>query len=203
VHGSTPLAGWDCQVVGWARETGSRMAIGADRAGVLGMLLQRRMVLAASGMALGVLLCLIAVKAVAASPAFWFCRPLRPPKGRWDRLSFLWSVGMGVRPAKLHEKPRQAPGDSRCTRWFFDPVGPVVSNPIRIGRRNIRIAMVPNRKLVCKELAQDLVDCGTASHVRPLCFDAATTVRPANPMRPLLPDSDASFAGCFAGRDGP
>ena len=49
------------------------MAIGADRAVVLGMVLKQGMVLAASGVLLGLLLCLIASRAVTAAlgvPAF-------------------------------------------------------------------------------------------------------------------------------------
>src|ERR1017187_605437 len=36
----------------------------------------------------------------------------------------LSSVGMGLRPAKFHEKLHGAQGILRCARWFFDPVDP-------------------------------------------------------------------------------
>ena len=47
-----------------AREIGIRMAIGAGRSGVLGMIMKQGMVLAAAGVSVGLLLCLLASKAV-------------------------------------------------------------------------------------------------------------------------------------------
>jgi ABC-type antimicrobial peptide transport system permease subunit len=49
-----------------AREIGIRMAIGAGRSGVLGMVMKQGMVLAAAGVSIGLLLCLLASKAVTA-----------------------------------------------------------------------------------------------------------------------------------------
>src|SRR5450759_1379004 len=37
---------------------------------------------------------------------------------RW----FFEPVGMGLRPAKLHEKRRKPQEIPRCARWFFEPV---------------------------------------------------------------------------------
>jgi putative ABC transport system permease protein len=56
-----------------SREIGIRMAIGAGRSGVLGMIMKQGMVLTSVGVALGLLLCLLASKAVTAAvgvPAF-------------------------------------------------------------------------------------------------------------------------------------
>ena len=56
-----------------SREIGIRMAIGAGRSGVLGMVMKQGMVLTAAGVSLGLLLCLLASKAVTAAlsvPAF-------------------------------------------------------------------------------------------------------------------------------------
>jgi ABC-type antimicrobial peptide transport system permease subunit len=50
-----------------AREIGIRMAIGAGRSGVLGMIMKQGMVLAAVGVSIGLLLCLLASKAVTAA----------------------------------------------------------------------------------------------------------------------------------------
>src|SRR5215471_5971205 len=50
-----------------AREIGIRMAIGAARSGVLGMVMQQGMVLAAAGVSIGLVLCLLASKAVTAA----------------------------------------------------------------------------------------------------------------------------------------
>ncbi len=47
-----------------SREIGIRMAIGAGRSGVLGMVMKQGMVLAAAGVSIGLLLCLLASKAV-------------------------------------------------------------------------------------------------------------------------------------------
>jgi predicted permease len=47
-----------------SREIGIRMAIGAGRSGVLGMVMRQGMVLAAAGVSIGLLLCLLASKAV-------------------------------------------------------------------------------------------------------------------------------------------
>src|SRR5580700_5652596 len=47
-----------------AREIGIRMAIGAGRSGVLGMVMKQGLVLAAAGVSIGLLLCLLASKAV-------------------------------------------------------------------------------------------------------------------------------------------
>jgi predicted lysophospholipase L1 biosynthesis ABC-type transport system permease subunit len=49
-----------------SREIGIRMAIGAGRSGVLGMVMQQGMALAGIGVSIGLLLCLLASKAVAA-----------------------------------------------------------------------------------------------------------------------------------------
>src|ERR1035437_8556409 len=38
---------------------------------------------------------------------------------------FFDPVGMGVPPAKLHEKLRSARGIPRWSRWFFEPVVPI------------------------------------------------------------------------------
>ncbi len=56
-----------------SREMGIRLAIGADRAGVLGMILKQGMTLAGAGVVMGLLLCLAASRAVTAAlgvPAF-------------------------------------------------------------------------------------------------------------------------------------
>jgi predicted permease len=50
-----------------SREIGIRMAIGAGRSGVLGMIMKQGMLLAAAGVSTGLLLCLLASKAVAAA----------------------------------------------------------------------------------------------------------------------------------------
>jgi len=50
-----------------SREIGIRMAIGAGRSGVLGMVMKQGMVLAAAGVSIGLLLCLLASKAVTAA----------------------------------------------------------------------------------------------------------------------------------------
>jgi len=50
-----------------AREIGIRMAIGAGRSGVLGMVMKQGMVLAAAGVSIGLVLCLLASKAVTAA----------------------------------------------------------------------------------------------------------------------------------------
>jgi len=47
-----------------AREIGIRMATGADRSGVLGMVMKQGMVLAGAGVSIGLVLCLLASKAV-------------------------------------------------------------------------------------------------------------------------------------------
>ncbi|MGA2591540.1 MAG: ABC transporter permease [Bryobacteraceae bacterium] len=47
-----------------SREIGIRMAIGAGRSGVLGMIMKQGMVLAAIGVSIGLLLCLVASKAI-------------------------------------------------------------------------------------------------------------------------------------------
>jgi macrolide transport system ATP-binding/permease protein len=49
-----------------AREIGIRMAIGAGRSGVLGMIMKQGMVLACAGVSIGLLLCLLASRAVTA-----------------------------------------------------------------------------------------------------------------------------------------
>jgi ABC-type antimicrobial peptide transport system permease subunit len=48
-----------------SREIGIRMAIGAGRSGVLGMIMKQGMALTAAGVSIGLLLCLLASKAVA------------------------------------------------------------------------------------------------------------------------------------------
>jgi predicted permease len=56
-----------------AREIGIRMAVGAGRSGVLGMIMKQGMVLAAAGVSIGLVLCLLASRAVTAAlsvPAF-------------------------------------------------------------------------------------------------------------------------------------
>ena len=56
-----------------SREIGIRMAIGAGRSGVLGMVMKQGMVLAAAGVSIGLLLCWFASKGVSAAvgvPAF-------------------------------------------------------------------------------------------------------------------------------------
>jgi ABC-type antimicrobial peptide transport system permease subunit len=50
-----------------AREIGIRMAVGAGRSGVLGMVMKQGMVLAAVGVSIGLVLCLLASKAVTAA----------------------------------------------------------------------------------------------------------------------------------------
>jgi predicted permease len=50
-----------------AREIGIRMAVGAGRSGVLGMVMKQGMVLAAAGVSIGLVLCLLASKAVTAA----------------------------------------------------------------------------------------------------------------------------------------
>jgi len=50
-----------------SREIGIRMAIGAGRSGVLGMIMKQGMVLAGAGVSIGLLLCLLASKAVTAA----------------------------------------------------------------------------------------------------------------------------------------
>ena len=50
-----------------AREIGIRMAIGAARSGVLGMVMKQGMVLAAAGVSIGLVLCLLASNAVTAA----------------------------------------------------------------------------------------------------------------------------------------
>jgi ABC-type antimicrobial peptide transport system permease subunit len=47
-----------------SREIGIRMAIGAGRSGVLGMIMRQGMVLAAIGVSIGLLLCLVASRAI-------------------------------------------------------------------------------------------------------------------------------------------
>src|SRR5450432_2156434 len=51
---------------------------------------------------------------------------------------------MGLRPAKFHEKLREAQGIPRCARWFFDPVwlGPPVD------RRQKNRSPVPRQTIV-------------------------------------------------------
>lgn len=50
-----------------AREIGIRMAIGAARSGVLGMVMKQGMALGAAGVSIGLVLCLLASKAVTAA----------------------------------------------------------------------------------------------------------------------------------------
>jgi len=50
-----------------SREIGIRMAIGAGRSGVLGMIMKQGMLLAAAGVSIGLLLCLLASRAVTAA----------------------------------------------------------------------------------------------------------------------------------------
>jgi ABC-type antimicrobial peptide transport system permease subunit len=50
-----------------AREIGIRMAIGAGRSGVVGMVMKQGMALAAGGVSIGLVLCLLASKAVTAA----------------------------------------------------------------------------------------------------------------------------------------
>jgi ABC-type antimicrobial peptide transport system permease subunit len=50
-----------------SREMGIRLAVGADRAGLLSMVLKQGMALAAAGVVIGLLLCLAASKAVTAA----------------------------------------------------------------------------------------------------------------------------------------
>jgi ABC-type antimicrobial peptide transport system permease subunit len=50
-----------------AREIGIRMAVGAGRSGVLGMVMKQGMVLAAAGVSIGLVLCLLASKAISAA----------------------------------------------------------------------------------------------------------------------------------------
>jgi ABC-type antimicrobial peptide transport system permease subunit len=50
-----------------SREIGIRMAIGAGRSGVLGMIMKQGMLLTAAGVSIGLLLCLLASKAVTAA----------------------------------------------------------------------------------------------------------------------------------------
>ena len=50
-----------------AREIGIRMSIGADRSGVLGMVMKQGMVLVGAGVSIGLVLCLLASKAVTAA----------------------------------------------------------------------------------------------------------------------------------------
>src|ERR1035437_4183662 len=48
---------------------------------------------------------------------------------------FFDPVGMGVPPAKLHEKLRSARGIPRWSRWFFEPVESELRSDRPIGNR--------------------------------------------------------------------
>src|SRR5450432_3915948 len=56
---------------------------------------------------------------------------------------------MGLRPAKFHEKLREAQGIPRCARWFFDPVNFLpCPSPLTDDKNR---SSVPLRHQTCRE----------------------------------------------------